>query len=354
MVSQVHSPAPSVEIIPMDPLTGVEWDEKVVATRDHTVFHRSAWAKVLVESYGHRPHYLRIDIANEEAALVPLMEVNSPLTGRRGVSLPFSDFAGPLWTGRERDLVYQVLLGVAAERRWKHLEIRGDFPPSPGAPAYQVYEAHELDLSCGILWLEAHLPSATRRAIHKAERCGLSVEVERGSDAIEEFYQLHGRTRRRHGLPPQPIGFFQAIGRHVIDAGLGEIVMARLDGVAVAGAVFFHSAGRAIFKFGASDPAFWEFRPNHLVMWKAIQHLITTGCNSLHFGRTSCEDRGLRRFKNSWGSSEELLSYFRYQESSLGWVANDRHVLESHPFIFGHLPIALNRIAGRIIYPHLD
>jgi len=36
----------------------------------------------------------------------------------------------------------------------------------------------------------------------------------------------------------------------------------------VAGAIFFHSGGQAIYKFGASDETFQHFRGNNLVMWE--------------------------------------------------------------------------------------
>lgn len=339
----------------IDPLADDAWDHQVTARDDHSVFHRSAWARVLAETYGHHPLYLRILVAGVEAALVPLMEVRSPVTGRRGVSLPFSDFAGPLWSApRQATAVYQALMGVSAERKWKHLEIRGGSTPVPGARPFRTYDAHELDLSPGIVEIKNRLPASTRRAIHKAERSDLTITVGRDAQALLEFYHLHSRTRRRHGLPPQPLAFFQSLGHHLIESGLGEIVLAYLGETAVAGAVFFHSGGKAVYKFGASESAYWGLRPNHLVMWRAIQQLVQAGCRSLHFGRTSTGDVGLARFKRSWACTAENLGYFRYHVGKLAWILDENPPCESHPLIFGHLPIALNRIAGRLIYPHLD
>lgn len=354
MVAPIHHSRPRLRAEIIDPLSGDCWDREVMPLQQHTVFHRSAWARVLAETYGHQPHYLRVFISERKAALVPLMEVNSPFTGRRGVSLPFSDFAGPLWTGDRFPEIYDVLRNLTAEMKWRYLEIRGDATPAAGAGAFRIYAAHELDLAPGIPWLVRHLPAATRRSIHKAERSVITVSVEHGYDAMQDFYGLHGRTRRRHGLPPQPKKFFHAIGRHLIDAGLGNLVVARIAGKAIAGAVFLHSGYRAIYKFGASDPAYWSFRPNHLVMWHAIQHLAGMGCTSLHFGRTSCDNAGLIHFKHSWGCTGEVLRYFRFRRDTMAWIEDRRQLSESHPFPFRHLPLALNSFAGRVIYPHLD
>lgn len=357
MVSPLQPPVPSrlseIRTDIIDPLIDDVWDGLVAPRRDHSIFHRSAWARVLVETYGHRPFYLRIRVGDSEAALVPVMEVHSCLTGLRGVSLPFSDFAGPLWIDvNHAGTVYDVLLRLAAERKWKHLEIRGGMVPPAGANPFVTHDAHQLDLRQGIEAIGREIHPAVRRAIRNAEGSGLVVGVERGEDAMAAFYDLHAKTRRRHGLPPQPYAFFQAIGRHLMARDLGEIVLARLGGVPVAGAVFLHSEGRVVYKFGASDTAHWPKRPNHLVMWAAIRHFAGRDCRWLHFGRTSQADEGLSRFKSSWGCDPGVLRYYRHESDS--WAHPRAASPESHPLLFGHLPISFNRIAGRLIYPHLD
>ena len=356
MVVPLHSrPNPQVHTEPLDPLAGDGWDAHVRQHPGHSVFHRAAWARILADAYGHRPFYLRILVAGVEAALVPLIEVRSPVTGRRGVSLPFADFAGPLWTDPGQSAaVCQALQEIATERNWKHLEIRGGSPPVPGVGPFRTYRAHQLDLSPGLPVLAKVFPASTRRSIRKAEHSDLTITIGRDPQAMRTFYQLHGRTRRRHGLPPQPFEFFQALSRHLIEPGLGDILLAFHAGTAVAGAVFLHSGGRAIFKFGASDKDRWNLRPNHGVMWHAIRHLVECGCQSLHFGRTATSDAGLLRFKRSWAGPGEPLNYFRYHTGRLAWITDARPPTESLPLVFGHLPLPLSRIAGRWIYPHLD
>ena len=61
---------------------------------------------------------------------------------------------------------------------------------------------------------------------------------------MRDFYRLHARTRRRHGLPPQPFSFFSNIHSEVIKPGLGFVVLAKNASKVVAGAVFFYTATR--------------------------------------------------------------------------------------------------------------
>lgn len=339
----------------LDPLAGDRWDRLVLAHGEHSVFHRAAWARTLHDAYGHRPFYLHFKLGGASVALVPLMEVSSRFTGRRGVCLPFADYCGPLWADRDRaEAVHAELIDFARARNWKHFELRdGSVAPAGARPA-RTYDGFHLDLSCGVGEIGKKLAAPVRRAIRKAERSPLKAIVSRSPRALEDYYKLHARTRRRHGLPPQPASFFRSLGRSVIEAGLGEVVLAKLGDQLVAGAVFLRSEGAALYKYGASDPGHWSLRPNQLVMWTAIRFLAEAGCRSLHFGRTAPGDKGLARFKRTWGSVNELIPYFRYHLGKAGWNCYTTQPPERHPLIFRWLPIRINRIAGSLIYPHLD
>jgi len=89
-------------------------------------------------------------------------------------------------------------------------------------------------------------------------------------------------------------------------------------------------------------------------MWQGIQHLERTGVEKLHFGRTDSENDGLRRFKLSWDTHEEIIDYFRVDPSGRQCLTPVRREGGLHKRIFGRLPLAFNRLAGSILYPHLD
>jgi hypothetical protein len=340
----------------VDPLAGSEWDELARGHRGGSVFHGCAWARVLAGCYGHRPWYLQFSDRATTVALVPLMEIVSPLTGRRGVCLPFADSCAPLWrdTGRCA-AVHAWLAEFARQRKWRHLELRGDptMPPDVG-PARQ-YAGHRLDLTPGVGAIEERFAPAVRRAVRKAQRSGLECVIGRGEELTKEYYRLHVGTRKRHGLPPQPYRFFRLLQRELLDAGRGFTVLVRAAGEAVAGAVFLHDRDHAIYKYGASDPRAWPMRPNHLLMWEAIRFLGASGFSALHFGRTDLTDAGLARFKRSWGAVDEPIDYFRIPGGGAGCPAPGPRARRARgAVLFRVLPAALNRLAGRLIYPHLD
>ena len=345
----------SLQMCIINPVHNPAWDLVVALHRDAGCFHTSAWAKVLHKTYNHQPFYLQFSRGRRLAALIPLMEVRSAITGRRGVCLPFSDVCEPLIFDPEvADVVKDCLVRFARERRWKHLEIRGGKWFRCDSSSAMKFYGHTLDFRHRADELANRFDSQVRRAVRKAQRSNVSAFVVRSRQAIDDFYGLHVQTRRRHGLPPQPASFFQNIYEYIIKGGLGFIVLARRESRPIAAAVFFRFGKNAIYKYAASDKRFQEFRANNLVMWQGIQLLARTGVEKLHFGRTDCENDGLRRFKLSWDTQEETIDYFRVDPSGRQCLPPIRRNGGLHKRIFGRLPLMFNRLAGSILYPHLD
>ena len=332
-----------------------EWDEAIRMHRDATIFHSSAWARVLANTYGHRPCYIQMSLNGNPFALVPMMEVQSALTRSRGICLPFSDYCAPLtFSSFGHELVTPKLQQVARERRWNYFELRSHSIIPDSVPASKSYYGHSLDLRIGSEALISNFSSSVKRAVRKAQRSGLSVSMQTSLDAMAQFYKLHVRTRRRHGVPPQPRSFFINIQGHLISDGFGFIVLVECQKRPIAAAMFFKLRRHAVYKFGASDERLQELRANNLAMFEGIRYLAEEGAETLHFGRTDKDNEGLRRFKLSWGATEEKIDYVRFDTASASWKHSRDSHSTFHRRIFRALPSSLNRLAGAMIYPHLD
>lgn len=340
----------------VDPTCDPSWDSAVESHSQHTFFHTAAWAQVLCATYGHKPFYLKFYHGQKLVALLPLLEISSPFTGRRGVCLPFSDFCGPLvFENINSEQVVDTVIALAHERRWKYFELRsGKEMLPPSTPIAERYYGHKVDLTRTIESLFVRFTSPVRRAIRKAEKSGLTVAVSNTREAMLDFYRLHVQTRRRHGVPPQPLSFLLNILEKIIKSDRGFVVLVKQGRKTVAAAVFLYSGKTAVYKFGASDPKSQQLRANNLAIWEGIKQLMHKRVTILHFGRTSIENQGLRRFKLGWGSEEEIIAYFRFALRSNVWVNESYNASEFHNHLFRRLPLRINRLAGALIYPHLD
>ena len=197
---------------------------------------------------------------------------------------------------------------------------------------------------------------SVRRAIRKAERSKLAIRVDRSEEAMLQFYRLHIQTRKRHGLPPQPLSFFLNIHREIIEPGLGFIVLARA----------MSRPGR-----GGRLPSFWERRRFINTALRTIPSLRS--CGPIIWSCGTASD-----FSRKWDARRSILAGHRSITTACGasnWVGapprRQSNILEYdatggkrpaardnstglHNAFFRHLPSSLNRLAGSLIYRHLD
>jgi hypothetical protein len=338
----------------INPLTDEKWDDRILSHPDYSFFHSSSWAKVLFESYGYTPAYFKAFARGQLPALLPVMEINSKLTAKRGVSLPFSDYSNPLANG---DIEIRILLDrtISYGKRcgWKSLELRIGNSLLPSTLPSLTYVGHMLDLDGTEDQIASHFRGSTKRNIKKAIKEGVEVKITDSPDSLREFYRLNCQTRREHGLPPQPYDFFMKIHQHVLQKGLGFIVLATYNGTAIAGSIFFHFGRKAIFKYGASDRNYLPLRANNLVMWEAIRHYAQKGYQSLCFGRTEMENQGLLQFKSSWGAAEYPIQYYRYDFGKETFVRPSSRVAGWHNKIFRSMPLPVLNKIGTVLYRHM-
>ena len=343
---------PDIQII--NPITYLGWDDLLILCPGYSFFHSSAWAKVLNKTYGYTPLYFTVFGKDGIGALIPVMEVNSFLTGKRGVSLPFTDYCDPIMNGNFRfnDLLNDVI-AYGKKCCWKSLELRSGNNLFPSTSPSMTYLGHTLHLPKENDGLLSSFRDSTRRNIKKAVKEGVKAEILNSVESIKEFYRLNCMTRKQHGLPPQPFSFFKKIYEHVVSRNLGFAILASYQDKPIAGGVFFHFGEKAVYKYGASDLQYQHLRANNLVMWEAIKWCCQNGYKSFCFGRTEPENQGLIQLKSGWGTTEQQINYYRYDFRKEGFVNSQSKVTGFYNKIFRKIPIPLLRTIGSIFYKHV-
>ncbi len=338
---------------PVNPAECPGWDALVTTHSRCSFFHGTAWAKTLQGAYGFKPVYFTASEADGRSSILPLMEVNSWLTGRRGIALPFTDDCEPLYSDSTsiRRLI-QSALEFGRTHGWKSVEWRGGRELFGEAPASLSFYGHSVDLEEDENRMFARLESSVRRAIRKAEKSGVTVAVSQSLEAMKVFYSLHCKTRRKHGLPPQPFAFFRNIFEHILSKNLGMIAIASCQQRPIAASVYFQLGARAVYKYGASDEAFQHLRGTNVVMWEAIKWHARHGAKTLHLGRTSIGNDGLRRFKLGWGAGEQKIEYVKYDLREDRFVTETDEATGWYNRVFNVLPTGLSRLIGAVLYRH--
>lgn len=337
----------------VNPINYPEWDELLLKNPDYSFFHSSTWARVLCKSYRYTPCYFIVKKDYDLSILIPFMEVNSLLTGKRGVSLPFTDLCKPILTEEDnKDKIIECIIEYGNKRGWKYFEIRDGYNLFNNELPASFYYEHCLTFNKDEQINHSQLKSNVKRNVKKALKEGVAVGFHNDLEAIREFYRLNCITRKYHNLPPQPYKFFKNVFDEIIIKGRGIVVLANYREVIIAGAVYFHFGDKAIYKYGASDRKYQSLRANNLVMWEAIKWYSQKGYKYLSFGRTNPENKGLMQFKSGWGGDVNKIYYYKYNLQNRHFVT-DNNTFTLGKKIFRYMPISLSKMIGRLSYRHI-
>lgn len=347
----------------IDPLQDDRWEDLVERHPRASLFHSSGWLKALAQTYGYKPvaYAISAPAAPLEGGVV-FCEIESWLTGRRLVSLPFSDHCEPLLKSQEDcDAVAAALEKRSRQEKWRYLEMRplhSGFEIFPSLQTTAVpYTLHLLDLRPDLdtIFHKCH-KNSTQRKILRAQREGLHYRESSGEEYLDAFYRLHALTRRRHRRPPQPRQWFV----NLIE-GFGHDLKIRIalhQDRPVAAVLTIRHKDTMVYKYGGSDPRFNPLGSMHLLLWTAIAEAKTSGLRCFDFGRTESGQEGLITFKKRWGTTQTELIYSRYSlcenaVSHMFEVSSSSWKSRAAEYMLAHLQPNLLSVVGRALYRHV-
>jgi lipid II:glycine glycyltransferase (peptidoglycan interpeptide bridge formation enzyme) len=192
--------------------------------------------------------------------------------------------------------------------------------------------------------------SCIQRRIRHAEREQLTYEEGCSEALLAKFYSLLILTRRRHGVPPQPLVWF----RNAI-ACLGDKLVIRVvskNDLPVASILTILYKDTLTYKYGCSDAKFNNLGGTPLLFWKAIQDAKGKGVTKFDLGRSEVQNSGLITFKENWGATSVPLDYYRLpaqQPSHLNSAWRSRFAKG----VFSMMPDSLLSVTGRLLYRHI-
>ncbi len=291
---------------------GAEWDQFVRSMPDAALGHASAWAEILRDSYGFKPHFLAVrEASGQLAGVLPLVEFPR-LRGRcELVSMPFLDTGGILARNASAE---GVLLGGALELARQlgaqALELRQLSPlrSGPAAPEQQRVDLLlRLESSVDAQWQA--LPGKVRNQTRKAERSGLRPSAHDAPGAmVERFYEPFAVNMRDLGSPVHAKRFFE-VAATVWGKSLC-VHLAVLGERPVGGLIAIDYAGTVTAPWASTLREERARCPNNLIYWEALKWSIARGARDFDFGR-SPKSSGTHRFKLGWGARERGLAWTR-------------------------------------------
>ena len=341
----------SASIHVIDPATNPLWNAFIHSHPDAGIFHHPAWLTLLHDQYKFETFAICLQHDQTILAGIPFCKVKGSGLRKKLVCLPFSDYCGPLGASpAELQLLMNHVRSAAMQNRAR-IEVRSELEPDSGFALGNTHWLHVTNIGGEPKDFLKSLKLRVQRPIKKAQKSGLKTEIRRDVEAMDIFYWLHLKTRKRQGVPIQPRRYFTLFHRHIIEQNLGFISLTRNNTQYMSAGVFCGFKETIAYKYGASDPAYLDLSPNHLMFWETMLYAKQQGFLRFDFGKTASSNTGLRHFKSGWSATETKLSYSYFPtvpSAGLFDVLNHK-VVEP---VIKHSPPFVCRLAGEALYKY--
>ena len=177
------------------------WEDYVDRHPGGTFFHGLGWKRAVERSFGHYPRYLVAVDGRRLVGILPIFEINSLLTGRFFVSVPYATYGGILADdGSIAEALLDRASQIAQMAGAKSIELRSIDAVIGSAPIRRSHAMFRKALPQSRDEVSASFPRKARAAVRQARRryC-LSVEFDRS--LLEVVWRLYARSMRRLGSP---------------------------------------------------------------------------------------------------------------------------------------------------------
>jgi CelD/BcsL family acetyltransferase involved in cellulose biosynthesis len=284
-------------------------DEWLAFDRKHaapTFFARPAWAFALADT---EPDLavapLRVTCPGGWA-IVPLMRSKrSRLHWKEYVGFPMGGYTCVL------DERAQALSGAAAAEVFERIANRVDMLrvipwPLAGATSKRaratLRETAVIDLADGYDAVMARMNGVTRRMGAQAARRGVTCDIERGVEAVDQYYALLSEASRRWGVA-RP-----SLSRQLLDAVVAqgeksvELWFAQVEGRRIAGGVVLLGSQEQFFWSAAMLAADGKYRPSNALNTRLLRAACERGLRWYNLGASEGLP-GVQRFKRDLGAT---------------------------------------------------
>jgi lipid II:glycine glycyltransferase (peptidoglycan interpeptide bridge formation enzyme) len=346
-----------MQVTRIDPLSDPRWQRFVDRHPQAGIFHTSSWLEALHRTYGYDAvAYAVIGEDQEVISGIPFCRISSLITGRRMVSLPFSDHCQPLIDdGDHLRLLLSTIDADVAHDNMKFFELRPlelDYSQLGPASLAKNHEAviHRLNLSRSRDEIMKGLNKSNVLRKLRNERADLRMEEGRAQSLLDQFYSLLLLTRRKHRLPPQPRSWFT----NLIDCMRERLTIRVLfkDDTPIASTMTLSFKQVVTYKYSCSDPEFNPLAGTVRLIWRIIQDAMDAGASELDLGRSNFDTPGLITFKDHWGAVRAPLSYFRYP-ARLNNRSTNSAVAHAARRLLSMAPDHVLSAVGGLLYRHV-
>jgi FemAB-related protein (PEP-CTERM system-associated) len=281
------------------------WDEFVSGCAEATFFHRIGWREIIEEVFRHRTYYLLAERSGRLVGVLPLAQVRSRLFGHALTSLPFAVYGGAATSEPEaRRALHDAAVELAGDLGAQHLELRNRETTEPDWPRQDLYVTFRKEILPEVEANMLAIPRKQRAMVRKGIQRGLKSEIDAD---VDRFFNVYADNVHRHGTPPFPRRYFEAL-RRVFRDDCEVLTVLAPDGAPVSSVLSFYFRDEVLPYYAGDSVQARELAANDFKYWELMRRACERGLKVFDYGRSK-RDTGSFDFKKNWGFTPSPLHY---------------------------------------------
>ncbi len=289
---------------------------------------------------------------SEIVGIFPLAQIKNFTSGSKLISFPLTTHCEPLIEEEQIKKIFDKMTSYCGDNLF--LEIRSlDYSCNlEGVNLNENFLIHilELEESEDETFKKFH-GTSVRASIRRAEKKGLTFELDNSINGLKSFYSLYANLRKRLGLPILKFNFFESVYINLFKDNKVLIPLVKSNNFIIAAGFILKFKDTYYLEYTASDNSKLDLYPNHILFWEVIKIAIRDKAKYVDFGRTEISNNSLIAFKDKWNTKRKQLKY---------WQIGSKQKVKPLPGICKsfivkvnkHLPASLLKLQGKIIYKY--
>ncbi|MCP4352749.1 MAG: FemAB family PEP-CTERM system-associated protein [Desulfobacterales bacterium] len=338
------------------------WDKYVEAHRGATLYHLSAWERVIRKTYEHKTYYLMaVKNDNSVAGVLPLVHLKHFIFGNNLVSIPFFDMGGILADDEqtEKEIMARAV-EIGKKLGTENIELRHTgpllCPVDSGMNLSVQVRSHKvrmlLALSESSEILMKSFKSKLRSQIKKPMKESLHSKIG-GQEMLDDFYMIFLKNMRDLGSPVHSKKLIKNVLEEFPDKA--RIVMIYKDSQPLACSLVVGFRETLENPWASSLREYSRLSPNMLLYWTMLEYGCDNGYAFFDFGRSS-PDEGTYKFKEQWGAKPNPLHWHYISLSGKPLIENDKDDKSKFDKAIQYwkkLPVPVTKIIGPLVRKHV-
>jgi len=281
-----------------------DWDNIVLKSQDGTFFHTLKWLTVIDQGFGETKEWLPNHLSIVDTSTGDLVGVFPCFVGKTKMlySSPHSDYGGPcLLPGLDLDSVIKGIDDFSKKQTHQLCIVSSNNYEKHGFNSSSFAITFKLDIAditMEHLWKNVWTNKTKRRqCITKAKKSGIEIEF---GEELEIYYGIYVETMKRLNAEILPLSFFDNIF-HLLKEDVMKVLLAKKDGIPIAGLIFFHWKGNVHLWSNVSLSEYHRYSPNDYLIYTAIDWAIENKFRCVDFGMTNTNTKsGHYIYKSKW------------------------------------------------------